>query len=111
MVPQKNKDINAFSGLYDTYSPALYGVILKLTPDVQLASAILEQSFKKIWGELNDYSASKGRIFSLMLRIVLQECKTEAGFSNNIFTHLPVKKEHSTLLHQKMQGFFPDNLA
>ena len=87
MLPSKNKAIDAQTCLYDMYAPALYGVIIKLTPDVQIANKILEKSFLKILRELGGYDASKGRIFSLMLRITLQECKTEVGFSTNILRH------------------------
>lgn len=109
MLPSKNKDVDAYTYLYDKYAPALYGVILKLTPDVQIANYILEKSFLKIWHELNGYDASKGKIFSLMLRITLQECKTEVGLSFNFLPLLLNKEEHQTRLHQRTQRSFPDN--
>lgn len=109
MVPQKSKDIDAFSCLYDTYAPALYGVILKLTPDVQLASNILEKSFVKIRRRLNDYDASKGRLFSLMLRVTVEEYKKQVVPPINILPILSNNEEHPTRLHQKMQGLFPDS--
>jgi DNA-directed RNA polymerase specialized sigma24 family protein len=108
MVPTQRKNIDSFSYLYDAYAPALYGVILKLTPDVQLAGALLEKSFLKIWDELDGHDVIKGRLFSLMLRITLQECKAGLGFSKNILHHLPIKEEHSARLHEKMQRTFPD---
>ncbi|HZF65834.1 MAG TPA: hypothetical protein VEZ55_15170 [Chitinophagaceae bacterium] len=96
MIPHTRRDIDVFSRLYDTYAPALYGVILKLTPDVQLASSILEKSFLRIWVELNDHDVSKERLFTLMLRITLQECKHQVVFSKDSLPQLFTKEERST---------------
>jgi RNA polymerase sigma-70 factor (ECF subfamily) len=93
MVPLK-RNIDAFSSLYDTYAPALYGVILKLTPDVELANSILEKSFLSFSTKLSDYDASKGSLFSLMLGITVQECKNEMHHSKNSLFHLLIRKEH-----------------
>jgi RNA polymerase sigma-70 factor (ECF subfamily) len=92
MVPTQRKNIDSFSCLYDAYAPALYGVILKLTPDVQLAGALLEKSFLKIWDELDGHDVLKGRLFSLMLRTTLQVCKAEVGSSKNILHHLSINE-------------------
>lgn len=83
-VPHKIKDIDAFSCLYDKYASALYGVILKLTPDVKIASIILEKSFIKIWEELDCDNALKPSPFIFMLRITLQECDKEMGLPKNV---------------------------
>ncbi|HVG42800.1 MAG TPA: sigma factor [Chitinophagaceae bacterium] len=103
MVPTKLKDTAVYSCLYDKYAPALYGVILKLTPNDHVANGILEKSFLKIWDELHDYDVSKGRLFSLMLRTTLQVCKSELGPSKNILHYLFAKEEHSTLIYENMQ--------
>lgn len=105
MVPSKSKDIDAFRGLYNTYAPALYGVILQLVPDVETANAILEKSFLKIWRELDGYDASKGRLFSLMVRITLQVCKNDAGISKNRLHQLLIKKELSTPLPEQNRAW------
>lgn len=88
MVPHKIKDIDAFSCLYDKYAPALYGVILKLTPNVKIASNILEKSFIKIWEQLDCHNALKATPFILMLRITLQQCDREVGLPKNVLSLL-----------------------
>ena len=92
MAPNKIKDIAAFSGLYDKYAPALYGVILKLTPDVQLAGEVIEKSFKKIWKAYHGHNASKRMTFGLMLRITLQQYSEEAGVAKHGLTLLMPKR-------------------
>jgi RNA polymerase sigma-70 factor (ECF subfamily) len=92
MVPLKSKDLDTYSNLYDTYAPALYSVIIKLVPNAHIANSVLEKSFLKIWLEWNGFDASKGKLFSWMLRITIQECKVVVGFSKNAFHHLFLKK-------------------
>ena len=66
----KNKDGNAFSYLYDNYSAALYGVILRiLKQDEGAAEDILQDAFMKIWSKIAMYDASKGTLFTWMLNI------------------------------------------
>lgn len=66
----KNKDSKAFSYLYDNYSAALYGVILRiLKQDVGAAEDILQDSFLKIWNKIEMYNASKGTLFTWMINI------------------------------------------
>ncbi len=65
----KTKDISSFTYLYDTYSPALYGVILKIIPDRQIADEVLIEVFINIWKKLESYDPSKRRFFTWMLNI------------------------------------------
>jgi RNA polymerase sigma factor (sigma-70 family) len=63
------KDQNAFSYLYDNYSPALNAVIVRMVDDNQLAEDILQETFVKIWNNFGQYDASKGRLFTWMINI------------------------------------------
>jgi len=56
--------------LYDHYSDALYGVVLRMVGDEALASDVLQESFVKIWQNSRSYDPSKGRLFTWLLRIV-----------------------------------------
>lgn len=59
----------ALSQLYDMYSGSLYGLILKIVNDEELAQDILQDCFVKIWKKATSYSSSKGSIFTWMLNI------------------------------------------
>jgi RNA polymerase sigma-70 factor (ECF subfamily) len=109
ILPAPNKDIAVFSGLYDKYAPALYGVILKLTPDVRVANSILEKSFIKIWDELNGYDISRGRHFCFMLRITLQVSITEMGYCKKRFDHLFAKVGYLNLLQEETKDRSPNS--
>lgn len=66
----RNKDSNAFSYLYDNYSSALYGVILRiLKQDEEAAEDILQDVFMKIWSKIAMFDEAKGTLFTWMLNI------------------------------------------
>lgn len=65
----RNKSNEAFGSLYDNYSAALYGVILKVVIYEEPAQDILQDSFVKIWNNFSSYDSSKGRLFTWMLNI------------------------------------------
>ena len=59
----------AFSWLYDNYSGALNGIIIRMVDDAQLTEDILQECFVKIWNNFNQYDASKGRLFTWMVNL------------------------------------------
>ena len=66
----QNGDKSAFSSLYDKFSPALYGVILKIVrQDTHVAEDCLQDTFVKIWKNISSYDAQKGSIFTWLLTI------------------------------------------
>ena len=66
LLQQNNQ---AFSYLYDNYSPALFGIICQIVPDKELASDVLQDVFINIWRKISSYDDSKGRLFTWMLNI------------------------------------------
>lgn len=65
----KGREESACSYLYDHYSAALFGVILKIVVQQQSAEDILQETFLKIYRNIAQYDASKGRLFTWMLHI------------------------------------------
>lgn len=63
------RDQQAFHWLYDQYSPALFGVIRKIVHDEEHARDLLQDSFVKVWNNLDAYDASKGRLFTWLLNV------------------------------------------
>lgn len=60
---------DAFALLYDQYSSALFGVVLKVVREQVRAEEVLQDTFVKIWRSASGYDASKGRVFTWMLNI------------------------------------------
>ncbi len=63
------KDNKAFTLLYDSYAKNLYGIIYNLLKDREEAEDVLQETFVKIWKNLDSYNESKGRFFTWLLNI------------------------------------------
>ncbi|MVM30157.1 sigma-70 family RNA polymerase sigma factor [Spirosoma sp. HMF4905] len=76
----KAKLPTAFSFLYDSYSPAMFGVLLRMVKDHQQAEDLLQDAFIKVWSNIHNYDASQGRLFTWLLtitkRLALDELRT-----------------------------------
>lgn len=59
----------ALNSLYDNYAPALYGVIMRITQSKHHSENILQDTFIKIWKNIESYDSTKGRFFTWMLNI------------------------------------------
>ena len=59
----------AAEALYDMYSAALFGVILRIIQNNEVAEDLLQETFVKIWNSFPSYSADKGRLFTWMVNI------------------------------------------
>lgn len=65
----QNKDEVALSQLYDNYSPALYGVIIRICKDEQHAQNLLQDTFMTIWEKAYQYNPDKGKFYTWAYRI------------------------------------------
>lgn len=91
----KARDQKVFSYLYDQYSPALYGVIVKVLNDNTSAGDVLQEVFLKIWRHLDKYDPEKGRLFTWMLNIARN-------------TAIDILRSKSHKLEQKIQNIVDD---
>ena len=65
----KKQDTKAFNYLYDNYSDALYGAVLKMVRNEDVAQDLAQEIFVKIWKNVQQYEVGKGRLFTWMLSI------------------------------------------
>lgn len=65
----KQGEETAYGYLYDHYGAALYGVILHIVRQQEMAEDILQEVFLKIYRGIDHYEASKGRLYTWMLHI------------------------------------------
>jgi RNA polymerase sigma factor (sigma-70 family) len=65
----RSRDLSALDYLYDHYSPALYGIILRIVLKRSIAEEVLQDVFLKIWERFDGYDQTKGRLFTWMLNI------------------------------------------
>lgn len=64
----------ALSYIYDAYSGALYGVLLKMTFNEELSRDLLQDAFIKIWKNHDKYDSNKGTIYTWMLNLTRNNC-------------------------------------
>ncbi|MBC8110559.1 MAG: sigma-70 family RNA polymerase sigma factor [Verrucomicrobia bacterium] len=55
--------------LYDNYSGALYGIILKIVRTEEIAADVMQEAFVKMWKNIDSYERNKGTLFTWMLNI------------------------------------------
>ncbi|QLG44178.1 RNA polymerase sigma factor [Costertonia aggregata] len=62
-------DKNALYAIYDRYSGAIYGVILRMCKREDLAQDVLQDTFLKIWQKIHLYNPEKGKFYTWAYRI------------------------------------------
>lgn len=65
----KQQSREAFNYLYKQYAGVLFGVIKKVCYDEQTSQDVLQEVFVKIWNNIAQYDAAKGRIYTWMINI------------------------------------------
>ena len=65
----KAKNKTAFENLYDKYSGAMFNIILRIVNSNEVAEDVLQDSFLKIWKNIDSYDETKATIFTWMLNI------------------------------------------
>ncbi|MGM5469654.1 RNA polymerase sigma factor [Flavobacteriaceae bacterium LMO-SS05] len=65
----KKGDTNALNLLYENYADSLYGVILKVTNNEELAQDALQETFVKVWKNSKKYDSKKAKLFTWLYRI------------------------------------------
>lgn len=62
-------DKAALSAVYDAYSAALFGVVVRICNDRGLAEDVLQEVFVKIWKHIDTYDPEKGKFYTWAYRI------------------------------------------
>src|SRR5688572_30408504 len=82
-------DQRHFSQLYETYSAALFGLIIKWIRDTMVAENLLQDVFVKAWSNRAQYDAAKGRIFTWLYNITRNVCidhlRSKTHKNNRVF--------------------------
>jgi RNA polymerase sigma-70 factor (ECF subfamily) len=65
----QQRNSKTFGYLYDHYAPSLYGVIYRIIGSEEMAQDILQETFVKIWNNVETYEPSKGKFFTWALNI------------------------------------------
>ncbi len=64
-----NKDQEAIALIYDRYSAALYGTILRIVRSETVAEDVLQDVLVKVWRYADRYDSRQGRLFTWLINI------------------------------------------
>lgn len=62
-------DESAFGYLYDHYGAAMYGIVFRVLPQREVAEDVLQETFLKIYHNINNYDASRGKLYTWLISI------------------------------------------
>lgn len=104
----KNGNQNALGFLYDNYSSALFGVILRIVESEQNAEDILQEVFVKIWKNIASYDRSKGKLYTWLINIArnsaidslrAKDHKLKSQIQSLDNSVRSINKQYSTAIH------------
>lgn len=75
----------ALNLLYENYADSLYGVILKVTNNEELAQDALQETFVKVWKNSKKYDSKKAKLFTWLYRIAKNTAIDKVRSFNNRF--------------------------
>lgn len=65
----RKKNQKGMTLMYNQYSPSIFGVILRIIHDREIAEEVLQQSFLKAWNKIESYNASKSSLYTWLSAI------------------------------------------
>lgn len=92
---QRN-DKYALNLLYENYSDSLYGAILKVTQNEEIAEDALQETFIKVWKNAQKYDPTKAKLFTWLFRIARNTAIDKLRSFNNRF-HKEVQIDKSNV--------------
>ena len=81
----RDGDKRALNLLYENYSDSLYGSILKVTRNEEVAQDALQETFVKVWKNSKKYDPTKARLFTWLFRIARNTAIDKLRSFNNRF--------------------------
>ena len=78
-------DKKAINLLYENYSDSLYGVILKVTINEEIAQDALQETFVNVWKNAHKYDPKKAKLFTWLYRIAKNTAIDKLRSFNNRF--------------------------
>lgn len=94
-----NKEERGFNYLYENYSGALYGTIIKVVLFPAEANEVLQDVFVKIWNSIQSFDVEKGTLYTWMLNIA----------RNSAIDKLRSKAYKNNLKNQAIPDFVNDS--
>lgn len=106
----KEKSEAGFNVLYNNYSAAIYGVVMKVVENTELAEDITQEAFVKIWNNISQYDDSKGRLFTWMINLTRNLCidKLRSKDYSNTLKNQNIEDSVNIVDHEVSSSFNPE---
>lgn len=116
----QNRD--EFKKLYENYSPAIFGEIVRIIKHKQTSEDLLQDVFLTIWQKSNQFNPVKGTLFTWMLSITRHKCIDYLRKAINKQSFYPIENiqeklsEHPhellefSLLYKELQKLTPEHM-
>jgi RNA polymerase sigma-70 factor (ECF subfamily) len=108
----RKRDRQGLADLYDAYSGALLGLILRRIGQKDVAEEVLQDVFLKIWKEIEKYDPKKGALFTWMAQIAnftaidrLRSKQYKRGEKTNSIENYEYLKESQAIEPQNIEDF------
>lgn len=96
-----SRDEKGFNYLYENYSGALYGIIIRIVRYEEEANEVLQDVFVKIWNSIESFDHNKASLYTWMLNIA----------RNSAIDRLKSKSFQNDLKNQSIPDFVNDNMG
>jgi RNA polymerase sigma-70 factor (ECF subfamily) len=111
----KDKNPKVFEYLYDNYTSAIFGVIVGVVRDNEVAEDLLQDVFLKIWNKIEYYDSTKGRIYTWMINMArnssIDKLRSK-GFNNKSKTKsIDDSVSGTSLQNQHSHEMFVDHIG
>ena len=91
----------AFKKMYDNYSPAIFGEIVRIVKNREAAEDLLQDVFITIWQKGDQFDPAKGALFTWMITITRNKCIDYLRKAINHQTFYPIENIKEKLsVHQ-----------
>lgn len=87
-------DQDAFKQLYESSSAQLLGVLIRMLPSKAIAEEVLQETYIKIWDNLDSYNAELGNPTTWMISIG-RNCAIDTIRKRNIREHNEIDNDYS----------------
>jgi len=69
----QQRDRAAAVELYDRYAGAIYGMVMRIVKKPEFAEEIVQDTFVKVWNNIESYDRTKGKFFTWIYNIARNE--------------------------------------
>ncbi len=107
----RRRETSAMTVLYDKYSGALFGAILRVVHSQEIAEEVLQDTFTKVWRNFESYNAEKGRLFTWLINIARNSAIDATRLKGYNRQNQPLENVVNTIDNQQSTTTNPETIG